>query len=97
MLAHEDWYQALVRETWTRAYEDGVFERCFEMIASDSARLRDEFEENYARWDNIRHRESFETELSEPAKNCQTEAEAADFLLQWLTARVAFLNSQWHT
>lgn len=97
VLAHEDWYQALVRETWTRAYEDGVFERCFEMIASDSARLRDEFEENYARWDNIRHRESFETELSEPAKNCQTEAEAADFLLQWLTARVAFLNSQWHT
>ena len=97
VLVYEDWYQDLVRETWTRAYDSGVFERCFEMIADDSARLRDEFEANYAKWDNIRHREAFEAELSEPAKSCRTQAEAAEFLLQWLGSRVAFLNSQWHT
>ena len=97
VLAYEDWYQALVRETWTRAYDDGVFDRCCEMIADDSAGLRDEFEANYAKWDNIRHREAFETELSAPAKSCRTQAEAAEFLLQWLTGRIAFLNSRWHT
>ena len=97
VLAYEDWYQALVRETWTRAYDGGVFARCCELIAGDSARLRDEFEQNYARWDNIRHREEFEQELSEPSKSCRTEAEAAEFLLQWLNSRIAFLNSQWHT
>ncbi len=97
VLAYEDWYQDLVRETWTRAYDSGVFERCFEMIADDSARLWDEFEANYAKWDNIRQREAFEAELSAPAKSCRTQAEAAEFLLQWLESRIAFLNSQWHT
>ena len=97
VLAYEDWYQALVREAWTRACDGGVFTRYMEMIAEDSARLRDEFETNYAKWDNIRQREAFEAELSEPAKACQTQAEAAEFLLQWLSSRVAFLNSRWHT
>ena len=96
VLAYEDWYQTLVRETWTRAYDSGVFARCCGLIASDSARLQDAFEENYAKWDNIRHREAFEMELSEPAKNCRTEAEAAAFLLEWLNSRIAFLNSVWH-
>ena len=97
VLVYEDWYQALIRETWTRAYDSGVFARCDEMIAADSAQLRDEFEKNYAKWDNIRHRDEFVAELSEPAKACRTEAEAAEFLRQWLNSRVAFLNSQWHT
>ena len=97
VLAYEDWYQALIRETWTRAYDGGVFARCCALIAEDSARLQDEFETNYAKWDNIRQRDGFEMELSEPAKNCRTEAEAAEFLLQWLNSRIAFLNSQWHT
>ena len=97
MLVYEDWYQTLIRETWTEAYDRGVFARCCEMIETDSASLRDEFERNYARWDNIRNRSQFEAELSAPAKRCTTEAEAAAFLLQWLNSRVEFLNDQWHT
>ncbi len=97
VLVYEDWYQELIRETWTRAYDSGVFARCSEMIAADSTRLRVEFEKNYAKWDNIRNRDGFAAELSEPAKACRTEEEAAEFLRQWLNSRIAFLNSQWHT
>ena len=97
VLAYEDWYQSLVRDTWTRIYESGVFSRCSDMIAADAAQLRAEFKKNYAKWDNIRYRQGFEHELSEPAKNCRTEAEAAEFLRQWINSRVSFLNSQWHT
>ena len=97
VLVYQDWYQELVRKTWTEAYEHGVFSRCCEMIEADSALLRDEFELNYARWDNIRSRSEFDAELSEPARRCATEAEAAAFLQQWLSSRVEFLNSQWHT
>ena len=97
VLVYQDWYQELVRKTWTEAYERGVFSRCCEMIETDSALLRDEFELNYARWDNIRSRSEFDAELSEPARRCTTEAEAAAFLQQWLSSRVEFLNSQWHT
>ena len=97
MLAYEDWYQERIRETWTRIYDSGVFERCDEMITADAAQLRSEFNKNYAKWDNIRYRHAFEHELSEPAKNCRTEAEAAEFLQEWIDRRVSFLNSQWHT
>ena len=97
VLVYEGWYQDLVRETWTRVYDSSVFARCNDLIASDSTRLRDEFEKNYAKWDNIRHPDEFVAELSEPAKACKTEAEAAEFLRQWLDSRVSFLNAQWHT
>ena len=32
VLIYEDWYQELVREIWTRTYDDGVFERCYDMM-----------------------------------------------------------------
>lgn len=97
VLAYEDWYQERIRETWTQIYDSGVFERCDEMITADAVQLRSEFNKNYAKWDNIRYQHAFEHELSEPAKNCRTEAEAAEFLRKWLDSRVSFLNSQWHT
>ena len=96
VLAYEDWYQALIRETWARIYDSGVFDRTCAMIEEDSARLRDEFERNYNKWDNIRNNELVADELSEPARNCRTEAEAAAFLQQWLISRIEFLNSQWN-
>ena len=95
VLAYEDWYQELIRETWSRISDSGALERACVMIADDSARLQREFKRNYRKWDNIRWNHLFVKELSEPAKNCRNEAEAAAFLQQWLTSRIEFLNSQW--
>ena len=95
VLAFEDWYQELIRQTWTRTRNDGVIDRCCEMIASDSALLMDEFEKNYAKWDNIANRDGFDDELSAPARACRNEAQAANFLLRWLNSRVTFLDSCW--
>ena len=96
VLACEDWYQELVRETWKRVRESGALERACALIAEDSAALQREFKKNYKKWDNIRQNRLFVYELSEPAKSCRTEAEAAAFLQQWLTARIGFLDSRWN-
>ena len=96
VLAYEDWYQELIRETWMRIRDSGVLERSCEMIAEDRARLQKEFKRNYKKWDNIRQNKPFVKELSEPAKNCRNEAEAAAFLQQWLTDRIEFLDRQWN-
>jgi hypothetical protein len=96
VLANEDWYQDIVRKKWSEAYDNGVFERTFQLIENDKNTLKNDFEKNYQKWDNIRHNEDFENELSAPAEKCKNEAEAADFLLEWLKKRVDFLNSQWH-
>ena len=95
VLAYEDWYQDLIRETWARIRESGVLERTVAMIGEDSAALQREFKRNYKKWDNIRWNHLFVKELSEPAKNCRNEAEAAVFLQQWLTSRIEFLDSRW--
>ena len=96
VLAYEDWYQDIIKEKWTRAYDGGVFDRAIELVENDSAALQDEFTKNYDKWDNIKHNEDFVNELSEPAAACKTEQEAADFLADWLRKRVDWLNTKWH-
>ncbi len=95
VLAYEEWYQDMIKETWTNAYDDGVFDRACEMIVTDTAQYSDAFARNYEKWDNIAH-SSFANELSRQAAACKTHAEAAQQLLEWLQNRVAFLNEQWH-
>lgn len=96
ILAHEDWYQDMVRNTWTKAYDSGTFERTCNLIVKDSTELQDEFNKNYSKWNNIKNNEDYVNELSAPAKKCKTQLEAAEFLLSWLNSRIAFLNEQWH-
>jgi len=95
VLAYQDWYQDIIKETWTNAYDDGVFERACELIQKSKTDFWGAFDRNYERWDNFNH-ESFANELSEKSKNCKTHEEACDFLLDWLRSRVEFLNNQWH-
>ena len=95
VLAYQDWYQDIIKETWTNAYDDGVFERAGELIKKSKTDLKDAFDRNYQRWDNINH-ESFANELSQKAKDCRTYEDACDFLLEWFQSRVEYLNNQWH-
>ena len=95
VLAYEDWYQDMIKTKWTGAYDDGVFQRAYDMITTDTAQYSDAFTRNYEKWDNIAH-SSFSGELSRQAAACKTHAEAAAQMLEWLQNRVDFLNEQWH-
>ena len=95
VLAHEDWFQEKVRSKWTKAYDDGVFGRAIAQIHTDAETHTEAFARNYERWDNLRHSEAA-NELTRKAAACRTQQEAADYLAEWLEARVTFLNEQWH-
>jgi hypothetical protein len=96
VLMHEDWFTTLVAEQWTVAYDGGVFERAYAMIEEDMTQYSAAFERNYAKWNNIAVRIDFDKELSAQALQCRNQKEAAEHLLQWLKARVEFLNEYWH-
>ena len=96
VLAHEDWFQELVSEKWTAAYDSGVFERAYTMITEDTDKYSAAFERNYAKWNNIADRSEFGHELSWQAAQCSNQKEAAEHLLSWLKTRVEFLNGHWH-
>ena len=96
VLANTDWYQELVRDTWTTAYDDKVFDRALQMIKTDAENCKTAFANNYKKWNNIINNEPFANELSAKAAACQNETEAIDYLYEWLESRVNFLNQQWH-
>ncbi len=96
LLAYEDWYQDIIRDKWTKAYDSGVFSRVCQMIGSDKEVLADEFSRNYQKWHNDKDKEEFIDELSADERKCWTEKDSAERLLEWLGKRIEFLNSQWH-
>jgi len=96
VLANLDWYQDLVKDSWTAAYDDKVFERALQMIETDAANCATAFAKNYERWNNIINNDAFVSELSARAASCRNETQAIEYLTDWLERRINFLNEQWH-
>ena len=88
--------QDAIKKTWTEAYDAGVFDRAYAMIAEDKTKFQAAFSRNYNKWNNIIDNAPFVKELSPLAAACTNQEEAADFLLEWLQSRVEFLNGEWH-
>ena len=85
----------MIRKKWTTLYDSGAFTRVSSVLSAYQTTYEECFTRNYVRWDNIRNNHSVAMELSAPAAACKTQAEAADFLLDWLNKRVEFINSVW--
>lgn len=95
VLMYEDWFQDIIKEKWSAAYDDGVFSRTIDMVESDAEQYEEAFTLNYDRWNNINFNDA-SNEWSSGIKACRTQKDAADQLAQWLTARVGFMNEAWH-
>lgn len=92
-----DWYQDIIREKWTKAYDGGVFTRAFDMIDRDCEEWKDAFIQNNKRWKNTLGEETpFANELTYEAKSVKSQKEAADYMKEWLENRVKFLDDFWH-
>ncbi len=97
VLMNEEWFQNIVREKWTKIYDQGIFGSAIDMIENDKNEYKPAFERNYKRWNNLIDKSAFEQELSAGAAACRTHEEAADYLSSWLGKRVEFLNDYWHS
>lgn len=97
VLMYEDWYQDVIHSKWTAAYDGGIFDETISMLQNDKTSLAAAFERNYEKWNNIINNQAFSGELSAGAAACRTHEMAADYLIDWLTARVEFMNEQWHS
>ncbi len=96
VLMYEDWYQAIIRETWTKAYDNGVFAHAAETLAADKSAYADAFVRNEERWGVSTKDDSVASELSPAAKYCKNQAVSANQLADWLNARIEFMNEHWH-
>lgn len=96
VLVYEDYFQTLVHEKWAKAYDSKVFENAIKMIEDDAEKYSQAFTKNYQRWNNLIDNSKFVGELSNGAAKCVTHKKAAEYLKEWLTSRVEFLNQEWH-
>ena len=96
VLMNAEWFRELVADKWKEIYDSGVFERAYAMITEDTEKYSGAFDRNYAKWNNISNRSEFGHELSSKAVQCKNHKEASAQLLEWLKARVEFLNKYWH-
>ena len=96
VLMYQDWYQDIIREKWSKAYDAGVFDRAIQQISTDKEQHAEAFKKNDKLWGMGIYNESIAFELCNKARKCATEKMAADYLSEWLQSRVDFLNEQWH-
>ena len=95
VLMYQDWFRDIIGEEWKKIYDSGLFDEAYELIEHDTEAYHDAFERNYSLWDNIRNNFLIVNELSDRAKSCRDQREAAEYLEEWLKARVEFMNKCW--
>lgn len=96
VLMHEEWFQEVIREKWSAAYDNGVFSNAAAEIREDSDRYQPAFERNIKRWGENFLNDSVADELSDGSAKCKNEKESAEYLASWIETRVEFLNDYWH-
>ena len=94
---YEDWFTDIIRENWTEAYNSGIFTSACDMIKADTAEYTAAFNRNYTRWNNILKNDAFKMELSKKAKKCRSHSDCSEYLCDWLTKRIDYLNGYWNS
>lgn len=97
VLMYEDWFTDIIGENWTKAYNSGVFTSACDMIKADTAEYTAAFNRNYTRWNNILKNDAFKAELSKKAKKCRSHSDCSEYLYDWLTKRIEYLNNYWNS
>ncbi len=95
VLMQEGWFQDIIAEKWTKAYDDGVFTRAIATIQEDALKYQAAFAKNEARWDSLLNNDA-SSEWSNAVNNCRTHEQTVKQLTTWLQNRVTFLNEYWH-
>lgn len=96
VLMYADWYQDIIREKWTAVYDAGVLDEAVQQINAVTSDYADAFKRNDDRWGVSTKDEAVAMELYSGAKLCRSQTEAANYLSEWMTNRVAFMNEKWH-
>ncbi len=92
-LSEEEWFMDMVKEKWQEIKDAGVPDSTLAMIKERSALYADYYEKNYERWSE--RIENGNHELIPLLNSCKTQNEAADYLINWLSERFEYLDSQW--
>ena len=99
LLKNESWYQDMIREKWAEMKKYGLLDNAFKMLNAEKETYKDYYIANYQKWSERVYQGNGECNGTlNSYKDINTaQGLAADFLINWLTARFEFLDSVWYT
>lgn len=89
----QEWFMDLVRQKWEEIKLNNVKEKTLELISTHKQVYEGYYIRNYQRWpERIKNGM---TEVNEIANGFKNQADAADYLYDWLAKRFDYLDSKW--
>lgn len=97
LVAGQDWFWEMVYEKWAEMKEFGVFDGALELIRQEKEAYKNYYIKNYERWSSrvLYGNDECVPQINNLRNIYTAQGLAADYLSSWLTARIAWLDSQW--
>lgn len=89
----QSWFTDMVKEKWSEICEAGVPQKALLQIKECKTLYGEYYGKNFDRWKNCMGNK-FGDELFDIFTTFRTEADAADYLYNWLVARLNYLNEK---
>ncbi|MCH5351062.1 MAG: CotH kinase family protein [Clostridiales bacterium] len=93
LLIHEDWFQDIVSAKWNELVAGGITTGVLELITTYKTVYESNYANNFTRWKNRIYNGN--DELVWELNTYWRQAQAADYLYNWLTKRFYYLDAQW--
>ena len=98
LLKNESWYQDMIREKWSEMKKYDLLEKTIEFLELEKETYKNYYINNYNRWSERVYQGNGECNSTlNSYKDINTaQGLAADFLIDWITKRFAYLDSIWY-
>ena len=95
LLSKTDFFQEYMPKYYSVFANSGMVERAMEYINYESDAFANEFDANYDRWGTLNGQKPSMYTRSDVVSKFKKHRDAADFLLNWMNDRKAYLDETW--
>ena len=97
LVVNEDWFWDMVHDKWAEMKEYKVLDNVIELVKTEKEVYKDYYIKNYTKWSSRVTDGNGEViwQLNSYKDINTAQGLAADYLIDWLTKRFAYLDSQW--
>ena len=97
LVANEEWFWEMVYEKWAEIKEYGVLEKAINLVKTEKEVYKDYYIRNFERWSSrVTYGNDEVVWQLNSYKDVKTaQGLAADYLVNWLTKRFAYLDGIW--
>lgn len=94
VLKKESWFTDMVKAKWAELKVNGVTDGALNMVTRFKSTYEPYYNNNFLRWS--KRISEGNHELNDTVNKCKTQADASNYLYQWLSTRFTYLDTKWN-